>query len=146
MLRADLSDVGLLRRKDAESPKLRYLRLTRGTTLISCSGSIGRTVYTRPDMEGMWGSQDVELKSFLTLKRFPRGFYSRSYQASLVSLWSPVELTGRSFNTLNLNTFPPISPYRALETALRSMSNQPRERGLAQDVRSEDTERCREAV
>lgn len=59
MLRADLSDVGLLRRKDAESPKLCYLRLTRGTTLISCSGSIGRTVYARPDMEGMWASQDI---------------------------------------------------------------------------------------
>jgi len=59
MLRADLSDVSLLRRKDAESPKLSYLRLTKGTTLISCSGSIGRTVYTRPDMEGMWASQDI---------------------------------------------------------------------------------------
>lgn len=59
MLRADLTDVGLLRRKDAESTRLSYLRLTRGTTLISCSGSIGRTVYTRPDMEGMWASQDI---------------------------------------------------------------------------------------
>ena len=59
MLRADLTHVGLLRRKDAESTKLGYLRLTRGTTLISCSGSIGRTVYARPDMEGMWASQDI---------------------------------------------------------------------------------------
>lgn len=59
MLRADLTDVGLLRRKDAESPRLNYLRLTQGTTLISCSGSIGRTVYARPDMEGMWASQDI---------------------------------------------------------------------------------------
>ena len=59
MLRADVADVGLLRRKDAESPRLSYLRLTKGTTLISCSGSIGRSVYTRPDMEGMWASQDI---------------------------------------------------------------------------------------
>lgn len=59
MLRADLSNVGLLSRKDAESMKLSYMRLTKGTTLISCSGSIGRTVYTRPDMEGMWASQDI---------------------------------------------------------------------------------------
>lgn len=73
MLRADLSDVGLLRRKDAESPKLSYLRLTRGTTLISCSGSIGRTVYTRPDMEGMWASQDI-MKVVPDPAKVPPGF------------------------------------------------------------------------
>jgi len=73
MLRADLSNVGLLRRKDAESPKLSYLRLTRGTTLISCSGSIGRTVYTRPDMEGMWASQDI-MKVVPDPAKVPPGF------------------------------------------------------------------------
>lgn len=59
MLKADLSDLPYLRRKDAESPKLSYLRLTAGTTMISCSGTIGRMVYARPDMEGMWASQDI---------------------------------------------------------------------------------------
>lgn len=73
MLRADLTDVGLLRRKDAESTKLGYLRLTRGTTLISCSGSIGRTVYTRPDMEGMWASQDI-MKVVPDPRKIPSGF------------------------------------------------------------------------
>lgn len=73
MLRADLTDVGLLRRKDAESTKLGYLRLTRGTTLISCSGSIGRTVYTRPDMEGMWASQDI-MKVVPDPGKIPSGF------------------------------------------------------------------------
>lgn len=73
MLRADLSDVGLLRRKDAESSKLSYLRLTRGTTLISCSGSIGRTVYARPDMEGMWASQDI-MKVVPNPTKVPPGF------------------------------------------------------------------------
>lgn len=73
MLRADLTDVGLLRRKDAESARLSYLRLTRGTTLISCSGSIGRTVYTRPDMEGMWASQDI-MKVVPGPRKIPSGY------------------------------------------------------------------------
>ncbi|MBZ2184881.1 MAG: restriction endonuclease subunit S [Bryobacter sp.] len=59
MLLADLSHVPLLRRKDAESNKLKHLRLEPGMTLISCSGTIGRMVYARPDMAGMWSSQDV---------------------------------------------------------------------------------------
>lgn len=59
MLLADLSHVPLLRRKDAESKKLKHLRLEEGMTLISCSGTVGRMAYTRPDMTGMWSSQDV---------------------------------------------------------------------------------------
>lgn len=59
MLKADLSDLPYLRRRDAESPKLSFLRLTAGTTMISCSGTIGRMVYARPDMETMWASQDI---------------------------------------------------------------------------------------
>lgn len=59
MLRSELSNLPYLRRKDAESLKLSYLRLKAGTTLISCSGTIGRMVYARPDMEGMWTSQHI---------------------------------------------------------------------------------------
>jgi len=59
MLRADLSVLPLLSKKDATSNKLSYLRLSEGTTLISCSGAIGRMVYVGPDMDGMWSSQDV---------------------------------------------------------------------------------------
>lgn len=59
MLRADLSRVGLLRRKDAESTRLVFLKLRAGTTLISCSGTIGRTIYARSDMAEMWASQDI---------------------------------------------------------------------------------------
>lgn len=59
MLIADLSDLPLLRKKDALSSKLSYLRLEKGTTLISCSGTIGRTVYARYDMENMWTSQHI---------------------------------------------------------------------------------------
>lgn len=59
LLQSDLSNLPLLRRRDAESPKLSYLRLQAGMTLISCSGTIGRMSYVRPDMAGMWSSQDV---------------------------------------------------------------------------------------
>lgn len=59
MLHADFVGVPLLSREQAESEKLRILRINAGMTLISCSGTIGRTVYARPDMEGMWSSGDT---------------------------------------------------------------------------------------
>lgn len=73
MLLADLGDLPLLRRKDAESSRLSYLRLQAGMTLISCSGTIGRMTYVRPDMVGMWSSQDV-LKVVPDPKRIPPGY------------------------------------------------------------------------
>ncbi|MFF3845028.1 restriction endonuclease subunit S [Streptomyces sp. NPDC002328] len=60
MLVADLSSLPRLRKSDAESSSLRYLRLEPGMTLISCSGfNAGRRSYVRPDMAGYWSSQDV---------------------------------------------------------------------------------------
>lgn len=59
MLLADFSRVALLSKRDAESAKLQHLRLSEGMTLITCSGTIGRMAYTRPDMETFWSSQDV---------------------------------------------------------------------------------------
>ena len=59
MLQADLSNLPLLRRADAESSRLSYLQLQPGMTMISCSGTIGRMTYVRPEMDGMWSSQDV---------------------------------------------------------------------------------------
>lgn len=73
MLLADLSTLPLLRKKDAESSRLAYLRLQSGTTLISCSGTIGRMTYVRPDMEGIWSSQDV-LKVVPDPARIPEGY------------------------------------------------------------------------
>jgi len=52
MLRADLSMSASCGGKMPSRRGLSYLRLMRGTTLISCSGSIGRTVYTRPIWKG----------------------------------------------------------------------------------------------
>ena len=73
MLMADLSNLPMLRRKDAESAKLSYLRLRSGMTLISCSGTIGRMVYVRPDMDGVWSSQDI-MKVVPDPKKVPSGY------------------------------------------------------------------------
>lgn len=59
MLLADLSDLPFLSRHDALSSKLRNLQIKHGMTLISCSGTIGKMTYARPDMEGILGSQDI---------------------------------------------------------------------------------------
>jgi type I restriction enzyme, S subunit len=59
MLLMDLSRVELLSKRDANSPKLSYLRIAPGMILVSCSGTIGRMVYARPDMSGYWSCQDI---------------------------------------------------------------------------------------
>lgn len=73
MLQADLSTLPLLRRKDAESGRLSYLKLRHGMMLISCSGTIGRMVYVRPEMDGVWSSQDV-LKVVPNPEKIPSGY------------------------------------------------------------------------
>jgi type I restriction enzyme S subunit len=59
MLSVDLSSLPLLQKKYAESRQLSYLKLEEGTTLITCSGTIGRMAYVRQDMAGMWSSQHI---------------------------------------------------------------------------------------
>lgn len=60
MMTSDLTRLPRLRKSDAESASLSYLRLKPGMTLISCSGFYaGRRSYVRPDMATIWSSQDV---------------------------------------------------------------------------------------
>ncbi|MFH8453190.1 restriction endonuclease subunit S [Streptomyces fungicidicus] len=60
MLVADLGGVPRIRKSDAESRQLHYLKLESGMTLIACSGfNAGRRAYARPDMDGAWSSQHV---------------------------------------------------------------------------------------
>jgi type I restriction enzyme, S subunit len=73
MLRADLSDLPLLRKRDAHSAKLACLRIEPGMTLISRSGTIGRMVYARPDMADMWSSEDI-LKVVPDPSKVPPGY------------------------------------------------------------------------
>ena len=58
MLRADLSEVPYLSKRDAYSNKLKYLELKKGMIMVSCSGAIGNMIYVREDMEGYWSCQD----------------------------------------------------------------------------------------
>jgi type I restriction enzyme S subunit len=73
MLNADLSNLPLLQRRYAESKKLAYLELSPGTTLITCSGTIGRMTFVRPDMAGMWSSQHI-MKVVPDPQRIPPGY------------------------------------------------------------------------
>jgi hypothetical protein len=60
MMAADLTGLPRLRKADAHSAALSYLELKPGMTLISCSGfNAGRRAYVRPDMGGIWSSQDT---------------------------------------------------------------------------------------
>jgi type I restriction enzyme S subunit len=87
MLHADLSALPLLKRSYAETPKLSYLELKEGMTLISCSGTIGRMAYVRSDMSGMWSSQHI-MKVVPDPTRIPPGylyaFLSSRYGVPLV--------------------------------------------------------------
>lgn len=70
---ADLSTLPLLKRSYAKSKKLAYLELTEGTTLITCSGTIGRMAYVRPDMAGIWSSQHI-MKVVPDPEQIPPGY------------------------------------------------------------------------
>jgi type I restriction enzyme S subunit len=59
MLEADFSWLPLLRKSDAQSPRLAHLRVRPGMILVSCSGTVGRMCYSRPDMATFWTSQDA---------------------------------------------------------------------------------------
>ncbi|MCZ2442861.1 MAG: restriction endonuclease subunit S [Flavobacteriales bacterium] len=73
MLEDDLSTAPLLSKKDAFSKKLGFLKLIQGSTLISCSGTIGKTIFSRQDMDGLWSSQDV-LKIVPNIQKIPPGY------------------------------------------------------------------------
>lgn len=73
MMQADLSRLPLLSKKDAQSRKLNYLQVHDGMTLITCSGTVGRTIYARSDMNGVWSNQDI-LKIVADPKRILSGY------------------------------------------------------------------------
>jgi len=73
VLNSDLSMLPYFQRKLAQSPKLAHLEVKPGMTLITCSGTIGRMVFARPDMDGMWSSQHV-IKVVPDESKIPPGY------------------------------------------------------------------------
>ncbi|MBX3602450.1 MAG: hypothetical protein KF863_17685 [Rubrivivax sp.] len=73
MLQADLSDLPLLSKRDAESRSYKPLKIKPGMTLISCSGSVGRMAYARGSMEGMASAGDL-LKIQPDPEKIPPGY------------------------------------------------------------------------
>lgn len=59
IMEADFTSLPLLQVKDARSSRLAYLEVEPRMTLITCSGTVGRMCYVRPDMAGFWSSQDT---------------------------------------------------------------------------------------
>ncbi|AJE43330.1 methylation-associated defense system restriction endonuclease subunit S MAD5 [Streptomyces nodosus] len=71
MMEADFSFLPQLSTKVAD--KFPYLEVEPGMTLISCSGTVGRMAYVRPDMAGIWSSQHV-MKVAANTERIPSGY------------------------------------------------------------------------
>lgn len=59
LMQADLTRLPLISRKDALSKKMVIQRVKEGMTLITRSGTVGRIVYSRPDMTGIWSNEDI---------------------------------------------------------------------------------------
>lgn len=59
MLLADLSSVKHLSKERSPATLLEKIKIQFGWTLISCSGTIGNTVYVRQDMAHLTGSQHI---------------------------------------------------------------------------------------
>jgi type I restriction enzyme S subunit len=71
ILNADLTSLPRLSKKQvAANPRL---VIRAGWTLITCSGTIGRMAYARPDMEGMAGSQHF-MRVIPDPERVPPGY------------------------------------------------------------------------
>ena len=90
MLKADLSHLPYLQNKRAHSNQLGHMGLKPGMTLISCSGTIGRMVYCRPDMKGIWSSQHI-MKVVPDEEKIPPG-YIYAYLSSKFGL--PLVISG----------------------------------------------------
>lgn len=59
MMQADLTRLPLISRKEAKSRKLANQQVKEGMTLITRSGTVGRTVYARSSMKEVWSNEDI---------------------------------------------------------------------------------------
>ncbi|TDW90511.1 hypothetical protein EV137_4329 [Kribbella pratensis] len=95
MMAADLTNLPRLRKSDAVSRNLAYLRLKPGMTLISRSGFYaGRRSYVRPDMGDVWASDDV-----LRVEPSPERIRSGYLYAFLVSRFGEALVRGTVYGS-----------------------------------------------
>lgn len=142
MLRADLSDLPLLSKKQATNPKLAYLELQPGMSLISCSGTIGNMVYGRRDMAGMWSSQHI-MKVVANPAKIPSG-YLYAYLSSKFGI--PLVTSGtygaiiQSINPEHIWDLPVPRLGDALEHEIHALVEE------AAELRSRASQRKQEAI
>ena len=122
MLHADYRNVDLLRKSDAVSPRLAFLRLEEGMTLISCSGTIGRMAYAGREMAGMWSSQHI-----LKVVPDPQVVFPGYLYAFLSSRFGVPLVTGSTYGAIVQHIEPkhlvdlpvPLAPHAIQEEAHR---------------------------
>jgi type I restriction enzyme, S subunit len=142
MLYADLSDLPLLSKKQAMSPKLAHLELKPGMSLISCSGTIGKMAYARRDMAGMWSSQHI-MKVVADPAKIPSG-YLYAYLSSKFGI--PLVTSGtygaiiQSINPEHIRDLPVPRLGDALEHEIHALVEE------AAELRVKATERFRVAI
>ena len=73
MMQADLSYLPLISKKDATSRALASQQVKDGMTLITRSGTVGRTVYARRSMTVAWSNEDI-IKIVADPKRIRSGY------------------------------------------------------------------------
>jgi hypothetical protein len=59
MMQADLTRLPLISKKEAKSRKLANQQVKQGMTLITRSGTVGRTIYARSSMKEVWSNEDI---------------------------------------------------------------------------------------
>ena len=122
MLHADYRNVDLLRKSDAVSARLAFLRLQEGMTLISCSGTIGRMAYAGREMAGMWSSQHI-----LKVVPDPQVVFPGYLYAFLSSRFGIPLVTGSTYGAIVQHIEPkhlvdlpvPLAPHAIQEEAHR---------------------------
>ena len=95
IMEADFTNLPLLSKKHAYSGKLAHLEVEPGMTLISCSGTVGRMCYVRPDMAGFWSSQHV-MKVQPDAHMIPSGYL----HAFLLSRFGSALISGSAYGSI----------------------------------------------
>ncbi|WP_263249608.1 methylation-associated defense system restriction endonuclease subunit S MAD5 [Saccharopolyspora rosea] len=93
MMEADFSWLPRLARTVADG--LPFLEVREGMTLVSCSGTVGRMAYARPDMTGFWSSQHV-MKIVPDKERVEPGYL----YAFLASRYGNSLITGSAYGAI----------------------------------------------